>query len=199
MKTRTTATAALALAVALTLAGCSGTGSSTGATTGTDQGASPTPSAQAADVNSADVMFAQMMIPHHQQAIEMADLILAKDGVDDRVVTLAENIKAAQQPEIDQLEAWLIDWSADAYAMGGMDHGDGMMGDDDMTLLEAATGAEASGLFLEQMIVHHEGAIAMARAEVQDGENPGAVDMAQGIADSQTVEIAEMQDLIDQL
>ncbi|MFV0372779.1 DUF305 domain-containing protein [Microbacterium sp.] len=199
MKTRTSATAALALAVALTLAGCSGTGSSTGVTSVNEQGASPTPSAQAADFNGADVMFEQMMIPHHQQAVEMADLILAKDGVDDRVVTLAENIKAAQQPEIDQLEAWLNVWGADADAMGGMDHGDGMMSDDDMAALEAATGAEASRLFLTQMIVHHEGAIAMARAEVQDGENSGAVDMAQGIADSQTVEVAEMQDLIDQL
>jgi uncharacterized protein (DUF305 family) len=147
-------------------------------------------------------MFAQMMIPHHQQAVEMADIILDKEGIDPDVLTLASDIKAAQQPEIDQLQSWLTEWAADMPdmdSMEGMDHGGGMMSEDDMAALEAATGAEASRLFLEQMTMHHEGAIEMAQDEVDNGQNPDAVAMAQTIVDTQTAEIAQMQELLAQL
>ena len=60
--------------------------------------------------NHADVMFANHMIPHHQQAIEMSDVILDKQGVDPRVIDLARQIKDAQGPEIDQMQAWLDQW-----------------------------------------------------------------------------------------
>ena len=83
--------------------------------------------------------------------------------------------------------------------MEGMDHGGGMMSEDDMAALEAATGAEASRLFLEQMTMHHEGAIEMAQDEVDNGQNPDAVEMAQTIVDTQTAEIAQMQELLAQL
>jgi uncharacterized protein (DUF305 family) len=92
--------------------------------------------------------------------------------------------------------------------MDGMDHGgmdgmngmgDGMMSDDDMDRLEEAEGAEATRLFLEQMIVHHEGAIQMAENEVEDGENPDAVALAERIIESQTEEIATMRDLLASL
>lgn len=109
MRIRTAATAALALATALTLAGCAGnSGSSSESMPGMDHGSSSSPSVVMADFNDADVMFAQMMIPHHQQAVEMADMILAKDDIDEGVLTLAEDIKAAQQPEIEQLQGWLV-------------------------------------------------------------------------------------------
>ena len=91
-------------------------------------------------------MFAAMMIPHHQQAVEMSDIILAKKGIDPRVVDLATQIKAAQGPEIQTMKGWLEDWGipyddsmSDMGGMGGMDHGDGMMSDDDMAALDAAT------------------------------------------------------------
>ena len=121
MKFRTAATAALALSAALTLAGCS-TGSGEDSMPGMDHGSSE----QAADVNDADVMFASMMIPHHEQAIEMADLILGKDGIDERVVTLAQQIKDAQGPEIETMQGWLQEWGLPSPdpSMGGMD---GMM------------------------------------------------------------------------
>ena len=80
-----------------------------------------------------------------------------------------------------------------------MDHGGGMMSGDDMAALEAATGAEASRLFLEQMTMHHEGAITMAQDEVDNGQNPDAIAMAQTIIDTQTAEIATMQELLAQL
>ncbi|WP_298740937.1 DUF305 domain-containing protein [uncultured Microbacterium sp.] len=202
MNIRTAATAALALATALTLAGCAGgTESGSESIPGMDHGSSSSPSAVMADFNDADVMFAQMMIPHHQQAVEMADMILAKDGIDENVLTLAEEIKAAQQPEIEQLQGWLDEWGADSDtdSMYGMDHGAGMMSDEDMQSLDAATGADASRLFLEQMTMHHEGAITMAQDEVDNGQNADAVASAQTIVATQTAEIATMQELLAQL
>jgi len=74
-----------------------------------------------------------------------------------------------------------------------------MMSDDDMSALEDATGAEAARLFLEQMIVHHEGAIMMAEAEVADGENPDATALAEQIIAAQTEEIATMEELLTEL
>ncbi|MFB7891757.1 DUF305 domain-containing protein [Microbacterium sp. NPDC056044] len=203
MKIRTTATAAITLAAALTLAGCAG-GTGSESMPGMDHGNSSAPSSSSAgtaDVNDADVMFAQMMIPHHEQAVEMSDMILDKEGIDPAVLTLASEIKAAQQPEIDQLHLWLDEWGADSDtgAVGGMDHGGGMMSDDDMATLDAATGAEASRLFLEQMTMHHEGAITMAHDEVDNGQNPDAIAMAQTIIDTQTTEIATMQELLGSL
>ncbi|MCZ4069120.1 MULTISPECIES: DUF305 domain-containing protein [unclassified Microbacterium] len=204
MKIRTAAAAALTLAAALALAGCAD-GSGSQSMPGMDHRSSSSPSSSStvtADFNDADVMFAQMMIPHHQQAVEMADMILNKEGIDPGVLTLASDIKAAQQPEIDQLQSWLDEWGADMPdmdSMEGMDHGGGMMSEDDMAALEAATGAEASRLFLEQMTMHHEGAIEMAQDEVDNGQNPDAVEMAQTIVDTQTAEITEMQELLAQL
>ncbi|WP_194410996.1 DUF305 domain-containing protein [Microbacterium cremeum] len=200
MNTRNAATAALALGIALTLAGCADSGG-TGpwSMPGMDRDPNPTSTSASADFNEADVMFAMMMIPHHQQAIDMADAILAKDRIDEKVVSLAENIKAAQQPEIDQLQRWLEEWGAGMPGMDERGHGGGMMSDDDMAALEAATGVEASRLFLEQMIVHHEGAIEMAQAEIDRGQNADVVEMAQNIKDSQTAEIATMQELLAQL
>ncbi|WP_420733659.1 DUF305 domain-containing protein [Brevibacterium luteolum] len=198
MKFRTAATAALALTAALSLTGCS-TGSDDESMPGMDHSSSEqAPDATTAEVNDADVMFASMMIVHHEQAIEMSDIVLAKDGVDPQVVELAEAIKAAQGPEIEQLQGWLEDWGADPddHQMGGMDHGDGMMSEDDLATLEAADGAEASRLFLEQMIIHHEGAVDMAQTQVDDGSNPDAVELAQTIIDAQTTEIQEMRDLL---
>ena len=147
-----------------------------------------------ADANSADVLFAQMMVPHHEQAIEMSDMLLAKDGVDPEVVDLAEQIKAAQGPEVEQMNEWLDEWGADMA--GDMEHSDGMMSEADMEALADADGAAAGDLYLEQMIEHHEGAIDMAEAEVSDGKHEGAVAMAESIVETQTAEIATMQEML---
>jgi uncharacterized protein (DUF305 family) len=194
---RTALNVATALVAALTLAGCT-----VNVQNRPEDAPAATSSAAEAVFNDADVMFAQMMIPHHEQAIEMSDELLEKDGVDEQVRDLAQQIKDAQQPEIDQMKDWLDEWGADELdgtgGMGGMDHGmgDGMMSDDDMDRLEEADGTDASRLFLEQMIVHHEGAIMMADIQVEDGENPDAVAMAEAISESQREEIAVMQDLL---
>lgn len=194
MNNRAAATAAITLTALLALAGCASTTSSGGMDNMPGMGSSASAS-PAADVNMADMQFTMMMIPHHEQAVEMADMILAKDGIDERVLTLAEQIKAAQGPEIELMESWLDEWGTPMGDMDGMDHG-GMMSDTDMQALEDATGAEASRLFLEQMIVHHEGAIEMAQDEVDNGQNPDVITLAENIIASQTTEIATMEDIL---
>ncbi|MGV8913379.1 MAG: DUF305 domain-containing protein [Rhodoglobus sp.] len=196
MKTRFAATSAIALTALLTLSGCANALTESGQ----NPDPSPTDSASIADANNADVMFTAMMIPHHEQAVEMADMVLAKEGIDERVVTLAQEIKAAQGPEIELMASWLDGWGVDAAdGMGGMNHGDGMMSDSDMSELDAANGDDASRLFLEQMIVHHEGAIEMAETEINEGQNADAVALAQKIIDAQAAEITIMQDIISSL
>lgn len=201
MKTRILTLASAAVAATLLLAGCAATGAGTNPMPGMDHSATPMPG-DSTEANMSDQMFVEMMIPHHEQAIEMSDLILGKDGVDPRVLDLAQQIKDAQGPEIEQMNGWLEDWGIPTMsgdAMDGMDHGDGMMSERDMAELEAATGNDAARLFLEQMIVHHEGAITMAESEVEDGQNPDVIALAEQIIDNQTAEIATMKQLLTEL
>ena len=185
--------AAVTLAAALTLSSCAGGSPAS-------DSASPSASQTTAAFNSADVTFAQMMIPHHEQAVQMSDDLLAKDGIDQNVLDLATEIKAAQEPEITQLKDWLTAWGEDDTSMPGMSGmgggSDGMMSDDDMMALQDASGVEASTLFLGQMTVHHEGAVAMAQLEIDDGENADAQAMAANIVKTQTAEIAVMTELL---
>ena len=106
--------------------------------------------------SSQDIMFAEMMIPHHQQAIEMSDLAL-QNSKNPEVLAIAQQIKDAQTPEIEEMKSWGA--SSDAH-MGHMM--DGMLSDDEMADLRMASGPEFDRLFLEGMIKHHEGAIDMA-------------------------------------
>lgn len=159
----------------------------------------------AARHNDADVTFAQEMIPHHQQAIEMAELAESR-AESQEVKDLAADIEAAQGPEIETLTGWLESWGEDVPDEGvsGMDHGDmstddmgGMMTEDEMADLEAAPGAEFDQMFLTMMIEHHQGAIEMAKTEQFEGEFPEAVDMAKEIETTQAEEIQTMQDLLE--
>jgi uncharacterized protein (DUF305 family) len=231
--------AAIAASLAFVLAACSGGNPSGAATSGTTSGttsarstsspASISASASAtatatATFNDADVAFAQMMIVHHQGAIQMADLAPSRAQNQD-VLALAARIKAAQAPEIDQMTSWLTAWGAapsmmsgsttsgtGGMDMGGMDMGGttsaaessamsmpGMMSGDQMQQLESASGAAFDKMFLELMIVHHQGAIEMAETEIADGSNPEAVALAQKIKSDQTAEIAEIQALLQTL
>lgn len=196
-KTRFTLATTAFVAVAVALTGCS-TNDNSGTMSGVEHGgsgstATAAPTAQGSPHNDADVTFAMGMLPHHKQAVEMADMILAKDGIDSEIRSLAQDIKAAQTPEIDTLNGWLTAWGAPT-AMAGMDHGtgDGMMSEGDMAALEAADGVDATRLFLEQMIQHHQGAVEMAETEVANGENPDAITLAKNIVKDQKAEIADM-------
>ncbi|WP_454858483.1 DUF305 domain-containing protein [Promicromonospora soli] len=186
---------AVVLAGALALAGCSGSEEPMEHDMSTMAGSE---SGDDAAHNEADMTFAQMMIPHHEQAVEMADVVLAKDGTNPEVTALATEIKAAQAPEIEQLGGWLDTWGAPRTMEGDGHDGmmSGMMSQEDMQALDAATPPESDRLFLEQMIAHHEGAVEMAQTEVDSGSDAAAVEMAQTIIDTQTAEIATMEDLL---
>ena len=207
---------AAAVAVAtLALSGCTSTGSETQASAATTTPSSVTPSstADAQAHNDADVAFATGMTPHHQQAVEMSDMLLAKQGIDPQVVSLANDIKAAQGPEIEQMQGWLTQWGAattpspsgmpghdmPGHDMPGMSGGHGIMSQADMTALQNAQGADASRLFLTQMIEHHNGAITMAQQEIDGGQFPAAVEMARSIVTSQQQEITSMQGILDSM
>lgn len=198
---------------AVVVSACSNTATETSASLNAPA-ASSAPADNGAIHNDADVMFTQGMIPHHQQAIEMSDMVLNKQGIDPEIVSLANQIKDAQGPEIEQMQGWLADWGAsstpapsssmpehemgDMPGMGDMpDHG--MMSEADMADLQNAQGAAAGRLFLTQMIEHHEGAITMAQNEIDNGAFPAAVDMARSIASSQQQEIATMQGILNRM
>jgi uncharacterized protein (DUF305 family) len=139
--------------------------------------------------SSQDIMFAEMMIPHHQQAIEMSDLAL-QNSEDSEVRALAQQIKDAQAPEIEKMKSWGA--SSNAH-MGHMM--DGMLSGEEMDALRSARGAEFDRLFLEGMIKHHEGAIDMAEMVV-DSKNLDVSALAKAIIEAQRTEISTMKELL---
>lgn len=143
-----------------------------------------------------DIMFAQMMIPHHQQAVDMSSLAVTR-STNTEILALAQQIKGAQAPEIKQMTAWLDDSGA------GMDMGHdmgmgGMLSEDQMMALENASGLGFDKLYLEGMIAHHTGAIEMAQMII-DSNNAEARQLGENIVSSQTAEIAQMKRLLETL
>lgn len=190
---------AAAIAAAITLAGCSaGSTGSGGSMPGMNHGSSGMSPRSAPDTagdhNVADTTFAQMMIPHHTQALEMSDTMLKKQGIDPKVTGLAARIKAEQAPEITTMTGWLKGWNESAQMSGG--GMSGMMSGDDMTKLDAAQGTDAAKLYLTQMIAHHQGAVMMAKTEEATGRSTDAVTLSKNIITSQEAEIQEMKNLL---
>ncbi|MEU6812643.1 DUF305 domain-containing protein [Streptomyces sp. NPDC046831] len=208
--TRRIAAASIVATGALLLTACGGDGddmsgmshgsgsSSAAATTGAGD--------KAGDFNDADVTFAQMMIPHHEQAVEMAKLA-GGHASDAQIKDLAGKIEQAQDPEIKTMKSWLTSWGKPTVGMGGMgsmpgmDHGsmNGMMSDTDMKELQAMKGTEFDKMFAEMMIDHHNGAIAMAKDEQKNGENADAKKMAGDIVKGQSAEVKQLQGILGQL
>lgn len=154
----------------------------------------------ASDFNDADVTFTQSMIPHHEQAVQMAKMARLHASTPE-VKNLADTIEAAQGPEIATMDGWLEDWGKDKTdSTGGMGHGSddmpGMMSDDDLSGLEAATGGGFDRMFLTMMIEHHTGAIEMAKTEQSKGKNADAKALAKKIEADQTAEIAQLRKLL---
>jgi uncharacterized protein (DUF305 family) len=184
---------ALVLSLALTLSACGGSAAPAG----------EAPTSASADAgaqhNDADVGFAQVMVPHHQQAIEMAEVALER-AQDAEVRALAEQIRATHDPQLTTLTGFLESWGAtpadDGMAgMAGMeDHSgmSGMMGQGDMDALADASGAAFDSMFLEMMIAHHEGAVADAQRAVAEGANPQVKELAAQIVSDQTAEIDQI-------
>jgi uncharacterized protein (DUF305 family) len=204
--TRRAAVVAASVTAALVLAAC---GSDSG-----DTGSASTSTSAAASTgahNAQDVSFAQGMIPHHQQALEMAQLA-ADRASSAEVKDLASRVEKAQDPEIKTMSGWLTAWGEDvptssdstadtADSMPGMDHSagsgmPGMMSGSDMAELEKMSGTDFDTMFLTMMVEHHKGAVAMAAAEKSKGEYGPATSMADDISTSQTAEITEMNKLL---
>jgi uncharacterized protein (DUF305 family) len=191
-----------AVTTALLLSSCGGGDHETSGDTGMNHGAAPATASAAASFNDADVMFAQMMIPHHQEAVDMAAMADGR-AAGDQVKDLAAKIKAAQQPEIDTMTGWLTAWGKTPMPdmSGGMDHGGmpGAMSKADMAALNDAKGAAFDKQFLTMMIEHHEGAIEMAQEQVAKGSKPEAKALAATIVTDQQAEIATMKQILASL
>ncbi|MHC3003150.1 DUF305 domain-containing protein [Gordonia sp. GN26] len=216
---------AVGAALALTLAGCSSDDSPSGSTTAdrpetSSQAVATAPGqSPAAKHNDADVEFTTEMIPHHRQAVMMADLVEGRTQ-NRELITLADAIEDAQDDEIDQMTARLKSWGVpvtghmdddkDSDHGDGMDHGDmgpedmghgdmpGMMSAEQMAALRQASGGEFDRLWLEGMIRHHEGAIAMADEVLANGTDPATRTLATQVRTTQQAEIDQMRAMLGQ-
>lgn len=188
----------IALTLTAALAACGSDDTSDGAATTTDAAGT---SVVDVELNGADIEFAQGMIAHHEQAVEMAEIALDPNvGASVAVVDLATRVQAAQEPEIEQMTAWLTA-AGEPVTMdmsGGHDMSDmdGMMSADDMDALAAATGTEFDTMWAEMMIEHHDGAISQSETVKESGSNPDVLALADQIIAVQQAEIAEMQQLL---
>jgi uncharacterized protein (DUF305 family) len=196
---------AAAVVATVTLSACSSSGNQAATSSpsaGTATG-SPAPSAAQAH-NSGDITFAQNMMPCHKQAIQMSDIILTKLGIDPRVVQVANQIKAAEGPEVQRMQSWLSQWQqpttpmtpSSAAGMPAMQGMAGMMSPEQMTALQNAVGADASKQFLTMMIQNHQHAVMLAQSEIDSGQYPPAVAMAHSIATSEQQEVNTMQGIL---
>ena len=151
------------------------------------------------DFDDDDVMFAQMMIPHHEQALEMSDIALDPAvGAGEEVRNLATRIKAAQDPEIEQMTDLLGRWGRPNQPDSSMDHSSmmsGMLTADELSALGVLRGTEFDRAWLQAMVAHHEGAIDMARDVLEAGVNSDIRSLAEAIVAGQQSEIDEMKGL----
>ncbi len=212
-------------ALTLTLAACgsdkaSNSSDATVAETGAATDSTPADRIPAdAAFNAADVAFTQGMIPHHQQAVEMATIALNPAGQAGPAVTdLAKRIQVAQDPEIKLMSGWLAAWgqpimagmaagetmapgetmppSTDMEDMEGMEGMEGMMTADQMKGLSSVTGAAFDKMWTEMMISHHSGAVTSSKAIQSDGKSAEVIELAGKIITAQEAEIAEMKKLL---
>jgi len=183
------------LAAAIVLSSCG-----TAATQNQGLSASATSAVQVAAHNADDVMFAQMMIPHHQQAVEVAAMVPDRSNNPD-VIALAAKIAGEQQPEIDTMKALLLQWNVDPNEMShesghaGMAMA-GMVNDATMVRLDSLKGASFDMLWLQSMISHHQGAIEMAKTEIADGKSADLITLAKNIVAAQQAEIDQMKQML---
>lgn len=169
--------------------------------------------------NTQDVTYLAEMVAHHQQAIDMAQMV-PSHTTNTRVRALAAQIEAAQGPEIAKMNAWLGEWNegtstesgsmspGGGHDMSGMEHGGptssgkpmgpGMMSAAEMADLESKNGASFDQMWLTMMIAHHEGAVTMSQQELASGENAQVKELAQDIINAQAKEIAEMKAMLKQ-
>jgi len=179
------------------------TASAVTASTATNSAAMPVPAGPTGPHNQADIAFAQQMIGHHEGAVSMSELAATR-APDPAVKALAVTIGSEQAPQIKEMAGWLAAW-APSTDMNGMPattsaamdmQMPGMMTAAQMSALAAASGPAFDKLFLQLMIVHHQGALQMAATEDAQGSNPVAKALAASITASQTDQRAQMQKML---
>lgn len=195
--TRRMAAALAALTVALFVSSCSSPASD--GRTDHPRSDEPVITGQPAGYNADDVAFATNMVLHHQQAIELSALVPDR-STNPQLIALAQQISAAQQPEINVMKVFLVQWNENPDTNSGhAGHGNAMQGMVDeatMSKLKSLNGAEFDKLWLDSMISHHQGAIEMAKAEIANGDNADAKSLAQDIVTTQEAEIGQMKQML---
>ena len=179
---------------------CSGQDSDTTDTPQTDKdGVAVTAGAnQPAEVNGVDLHFLAMMTPHHQQAVDMSEIILAAQGTSAATADLADRIKVGQEEEIDTMVDWAEQWDQhDLMEQHSQHIANGMITPEQMDQLKTLEGQEADTLFLQLMHSHHAGAVAMTQDQIDNGGYQPLVDLAQQMIDVQTAEMREMEQLLE--
>jgi uncharacterized protein (DUF305 family) len=188
---------------ALALSACSGSDSDSGMPEMGHAGTSSSAPMMGGDHSAADVEFAQMMVAHHQQAVQLATLAETR-AADAEVRALAGKVKAAQQPEITMMSGWLTGWGqpsaqASGHDMAGMGAMPGLLSEQEVAQLTAAQGVDFDRMFARMMIAHHDGAIQMANTVLAGTTNTQVKALAQGIASAQTAEVDQLQKILDRL
>ena len=179
---------------------CSGQDSDTTDTPQTDKdGVAVTAGAnQPAEVNGVDLHFLAMMTPHHQQAVDMSEIILAAQGTSAATADLADRIKVGQEEEIDTMVDWAEQWDQhDLMEQHSQHIANGMITPEQLDQLKTLEGEDADTLFLQLMHSHHAGAIAMTQDQIDNGGYQPLVDLAQQMIDVQTAEMREMEQLLE--
>jgi uncharacterized protein (DUF305 family) len=175
---------------------------------GSSGGAGAAPAASSAPPNGVDLLFAKMMIVHHDQAVRMSRDLMAKPGVPERAHAVAAYIAKDQQREIEEMNAWLQAWGQPAvnpadpalhrlHGRDGAAHG--MVDETQVTAAGSAAPVEATRLFLRHMIEHHNGAITMAESALKDGRNAYVRQLSKHIVNEQTAENDAMRGMLTEL
>jgi uncharacterized protein (DUF305 family) len=184
--------AAVTLAVGL-LAACGSPPEHSGAGSSTAQVSEP------AGHNAADIAFARNMVPHHRQAVEMAQMV-PTNTTNQQIIALANEITTAQLSEVQAFTAWLMQWQDTQDTHDARSHDSrgmpGMIDPATMGRLQSLTGAEFDRLWLTSMIGHHRGAVAMAQDELAHGRNADVMYLARTIIANQQAEIDRMQKML---
>lgn len=183
-----------ALSAVVILAGCSAANDSN------VNNGSNSDTSQIQSFNDDDVMFAQMMIPHHEQAIEMADIALdPTTEAGNPIKDLATRIKDSQDPEIEIMTDLLTQWGQPTTADADVDHSsmmEGMLTIEELDSMSGLRGDEFDRTWIEAMIAHHEGAVSMAEDVLERGVSPQLRALAEDIISTQQQEVAEMRALL---
>jgi len=154
--------------------------------------------------DSAEVGFARDMVVHHAQAVQMAEIVRGKTESEE-IRTLAANIALTQQAQIGQMQGWLQVWdlppTGTEPAMSWMGHPTegrmpGMAAPEELDRLQRASPEEADVLFLQLMIPHHEAALPMAEAVLEETDREEVQQLAAAVATSQEAEIRVLQELL---